>query len=67
MQFPDPQCFLYNAVITVKRNEGLSFSDAIQKSIEMIAIYDENGDAELDRDEFTGKKALMLLLLSVKL
>ena len=30
-----------------KRNDGLSFSDAIQKSIEMIAIYDEDGDAEL--------------------
>lgn len=35
-----------------KRNEGLSFGDAIQKSVEMIAIYDEDGDAELDRDEF---------------
>jgi Ca2+-binding EF-hand superfamily protein len=35
-----------------KRNEGLTFGDAIQKSIEMIAIYDEDGDAELDRDEF---------------
>jgi Ca2+-binding EF-hand superfamily protein len=35
-----------------KRNDGLSFSDAIQKSIEMIAIYDEDGDAELDREEF---------------
>ena len=31
-----------------KRNDGLSFSDAIQKSIEMIAIYDEDGDAELE-------------------
>lgn len=37
-----------------KRNDGLSFSDAIQKSIEMIAIYDEDGDAELDPDEFRG-------------
>lgn len=35
-----------------KRNDGLTFSDAIQKSIEMIAIYDEDGDAELDREEF---------------
>jgi len=35
-----------------KRNDGLSFGDAIQKSIEMIAIYDEDGDAELDREEF---------------
>ncbi|CAB9515834.1 Stress-induced-phosphoprotein 1 [Seminavis robusta] len=35
-----------------KQNEGLSFSGSIEKSIEMIAIYDEDGDAELDRDEF---------------
>ena len=35
-----------------KRNDGLSFNDAIQKSIEMIAIYDDDGDAELDREEF---------------
>jgi Ca2+-binding EF-hand superfamily protein len=35
-----------------KQNEGLSFAGSIEKSIEMIAIYDEDGDAELDRDEF---------------
>lgn len=35
-----------------KRNDGLSFDDAIQKSVEMIAIYDDDGDAELDREEF---------------
>lgn len=28
-----------------KRNDGLSFNDAIQKSVEMIAIYDDDGDA----------------------
>lgn len=35
-----------------KRNDGLSFADSIQKSIEMIAIYDDDGDAELNREEF---------------
>lgn len=35
-----------------KRNDGLSFTDSIQKSIEMIAIYDDDGDAELNRNEF---------------
>jgi Ca2+-binding EF-hand superfamily protein len=35
-----------------KQNDGLSFSGSIEKSIEMIAIYDEDGDAELDREEF---------------
>jgi Ca2+-binding EF-hand superfamily protein len=35
-----------------KRNDGLSFTDSIQKSIEMIAIYDDDGDAELNREEF---------------
>jgi Ca2+-binding EF-hand superfamily protein len=35
-----------------KQNEGLSFAGSIEKSIEMIAIYDEDGDAELDREEF---------------
>jgi len=35
-----------------KQNEGLSFGGSIEKSIEMIAIYDEDGDAELDREEF---------------
>lgn len=32
-----------------KRNDGLTFSDAIQKSIEMIAIYDEDGDGKQKR------------------
>lgn len=35
-----------------KQNDGLSFSGSIERSVEMIAIYDEDGDAELDRDEF---------------
>lgn len=35
-----------------KRNDGLSFTDSIQKSVEMIAIYDDDGDAELNRSEF---------------
>ena len=35
-----------------KQNDGLTFSGAIEKSIEMIAIFDTNGDCELDREEF---------------
>lgn len=35
-----------------KQNDGLSFSGSIEKSIEMIAIFDDDGDAELDREEF---------------
>ena len=30
-----------------KRNDGLTFGGSIQKAIEYIAIYDDNGDAEL--------------------
>ena len=30
-----------------KQNDGLSFSGSIEKSIEMIAIFDDDGDAEL--------------------
>jgi len=35
-----------------KQNDGLTFSGSIEKSIEMIAIFDSDGDAELDRKEF---------------
>ena len=35
-----------------KQNDGLSFSGSIEKSVEMIAIFDDDGDAELDRNEF---------------
>lgn len=31
-----------------KQNDGLSFSGSIEKSIEMIAIFDDDGDAELE-------------------
>ena len=30
----------------------MSFSEGIERAIEMIAIYDSDGDAELDREEF---------------
>lgn len=35
-----------------KQNDGLSFSGSIEKAVEMIAIFDDDGDAELDRNEF---------------
>lgn len=35
-----------------RRNVGLSFADAIEKSVDLVAIYDEDGDAVLNREEF---------------
>ena len=35
-----------------KRNVGLTFADAIEKSVDLVAIYDEDGDAVLNREEF---------------
>jgi Ca2+-binding EF-hand superfamily protein len=35
-----------------RQNDGLSFASSIDKSVEMIAIFDDDGDAELDRQEF---------------
>lgn len=35
-----------------KQNDGLSFAGSIEKAVEMIAIFDDDGDAELDRQEF---------------
>ncbi|CAB9515833.1 Stress-induced-phosphoprotein 1 [Seminavis robusta] len=47
-----------------KQNDGLSFSGSIEKSIEMIAIFDEDGDAELDRQEFESFVSKMVEELS---
>lgn len=37
-----------------RRNDGLTFGETIEKAIEMVAEFDEDGDAELDRKEFRG-------------
>ena len=43
-----------------KQNDGLSFAASIEKSVEMIAIFDDDGDAELDRQEFENFVAKMV-------
>lgn len=35
-----------------KRNISMTFSDALERAVDLVATYDEDGDAELDRDEF---------------
>lgn len=47
-----------------KRNIDLSFLDAIEKSIELVAMYDEDGDAVLDRGEFEHFVEKMVVELS---
>jgi Ca2+-binding EF-hand superfamily protein len=36
----------------MRRNDELSFSDSIEKAIDMVAKFDANGDGELDKTEF---------------
>jgi Ca2+-binding EF-hand superfamily protein len=48
-----------------KRSEGLSFGEAIEKSIEFVALFDEDGDAVLDRDEFEHFVDKMVVELNV--
>ena len=35
-----------------KRNEELSFAESVDHAIEMVAKFDQDGDAKLDRSEF---------------
>eukprot|EP00978_Attheya_sp_CCMP212_P034589 scaffold145576_cov40-Attheya_sp.AAC.1 len=35
-----------------RRNEGMSFSEGLERAINFVALFDENGDATLDRAEF---------------
>ena len=35
-----------------KRNLSMTFADSLDKAIEFVATYDEDGDAVLNREEF---------------
>jgi Ca2+-binding EF-hand superfamily protein len=35
-----------------KRNSELSFGDSLERAINMVAVFDQDGDAKLDHDEF---------------
>jgi len=35
-----------------KRNENLSFVDSLERAIDMVNVFDRDGDAKLDYDEF---------------
>lgn len=37
----------------MRQNAELSFSDSIEKAIDMVATFDVNGDGELDKKEFS--------------
>jgi len=44
----------------MRQNDELSFSASIEKAIDMVATFDENGDGELDIDEFRGYASAMV-------
>lgn len=49
----------------MRQNDELSFSDSIEKSIDMVATFDTNGDGELDRGEFRNYVTAMVEELGV--
>ena len=44
----------------MRQNDELSFSASIEKAIDMVATFDENGDGELDIYEFRGYVSAMV-------
>lgn len=48
-----------------KRNEDLSFTDSLERAIDMVAIFDTDGDAKLDPDEFANFISVMLKELGI--
>ena len=48
-----------------KRNEDLSFTDSLERAIDMVAIFDTDGDAKLDYDEFSNFISVMLKELGI--
>jgi Ca2+-binding EF-hand superfamily protein len=51
----------------MRQNDELSFSDSIEKAIDMVATFDINGDGELDRAEFLNYVTAMVQELGVSI
>jgi Ca2+-binding EF-hand superfamily protein len=53
------------AIALRKRNNDLSFTDSLERAIDMVAIFDTDGDAKLDFEEFKEFIAVMLKELEI--
>lgn len=49
----------------MRRNDELSFSDSIEKAIDMVALFDKDGNLNMDKDEFREYVAAMVKELGV--
>jgi Ca2+-binding EF-hand superfamily protein len=49
----------------MRRNDELSFSDSIEKAIDMVAMFDKDGNLNMDKDEFRSYVAAMVKELGV--
>jgi Ca2+-binding EF-hand superfamily protein len=49
----------------MRRNDELSFSDSIEKAIDMVAMFDKDGNLHMDIDEFRNYVAAMVKELDV--
>lgn len=49
----------------MRRNDELSFSDSIEKAIDMVALFDKDGNLDMDKDEFREYVAAMVKELGV--
>ena len=53
------------AVVLRTRNSGLSVGDSVQRAMSMVAAFDVDGNAQLDRDEFETFLGTMLTHLAI--
>ena len=49
----------------MRRNDELSFSDSIEKAIDMVALFDKDGNLDMDKEEFREYVAAMVKELGV--
>jgi Ca2+-binding EF-hand superfamily protein len=49
----------------MRRNDELSFSDSIEKAIDMVALFDKDGNLNMDKDEFREYVSAMVKELGV--